>query len=149
MGNIWAIVILCLGILYVLSPVDLVPDFVPIMGWIEDLFVFAAALWWANRMRTSRPAAADAGPDDEPRRAQADRDTLAEAPSASLPQTPWQLLGIEPDASEDAIEAAYKAQLMQYHPDRVAHLGEDLQRLAHEKTLEIQRAYEQIKRWRT
>jgi DnaJ like chaperone protein len=38
---------------------------------------------------------------------------------------------------------------MQYHPDRVAHLGEDLQRLAHEKTLEIQRAYEHIKRRRT
>ena len=58
------------------------------------------------------------------------------------------MLDIEPDASDEAIDAAYKAKLMQYHPDRVAHLGDELQRVAHEKTLEIQRAYEQIKRLR-
>jgi DnaJ like chaperone protein len=58
------------------------------------------------------------------------------------------LLDIESGASDAEVEAAYKAKLMQYHPDRVAHLGEDLQRLAHERTLEIQRAYEHIKRRR-
>jgi len=44
MGNVWYIVILCVGILYVLNPIDLVPDVIPILGWIEDLLVFAAAL---------------------------------------------------------------------------------------------------------
>ena len=44
MGNVWYIVILCVGILSVLNPIDLVPDVIPILGWIEDLLVFAAAL---------------------------------------------------------------------------------------------------------
>jgi DnaJ-domain-containing protein 1 len=31
--------------------------------------------------------------------------------------------------------------MREYHPDKVAHLGEALQTLAHEKSQEIQRAY--------
>ncbi|ETX04004.1 MAG: hypothetical protein ETSY2_31310 [Candidatus Entotheonella gemina] len=149
MGNIWYIVILCLGILYVLSPIDAVPDVVPILGWVEDLLVFAVALWLANRMRKPSPAETANEQDETSGSSRADGDTLRDQPAASLPKTPWQLLDIEPDASDEALEAAYKAKLMQYHPDRVAHLGEELQRLAHEKTLEIQRAYEYIKRRRT
>jgi DnaJ like chaperone protein len=149
MGNVWYIVILCIGILYVLNPIDLVPDVIPILGWIDDLLVFAVAWWLINRMRTWVPADADAKRDEASRRSQANGDTLRDPSAASLPKTPWQLLDIEPGASDETIDAAYKAQLMQYHPDRVAHLGEDLQRLAHEKTLEIQRAYEHIKRRRT
>ncbi len=148
MGNIWYIVILCFGILYVLSPIDLVPDFVPILGWVEDLLVFAVALWLADRVRKSAPTDDASKPGEASSHTRADGDPLGDQPKAPLPKTPWQLLDIEPGASDEAIEAAYKAQLMQYHPDRVAHLGEDLQRLAHEKTLEIQRAYEQIKRRR-
>ncbi len=126
MGNVWYVIILCIGILYVLSPIDVVPDVVPILGWVEDLLVFAVALWLANRMRKSEPTDAASERDDASRRGQANGDTLREPP-ASAPTTPWQLLGIEPSASSDVIEAAYKAKLMQYHPDRVAHLGEELQ----------------------
>ncbi|ETW93741.1 MAG: hypothetical protein ETSY1_37885 [Candidatus Entotheonella factor] len=149
MGNVWPLVVLCLGILYVLSPIDVVPDIIPILGWIEDFLVFAAALWLANRMRKPSPEDIEVEQDETSRDSRADGDALRDQPAAALPKTPWQLLDIDPGASDEAIEAAYKAKLMQYHPDRVAHLGEDLQRLAHEKTLEIQRAYEHIKRRRT
>ncbi len=147
MGNVWYIVILCFGILYLLSPIDLVPDFVPVLGWLEDIVVVAVAFWLANRMRSS-PAGGASGQHAGSERAQTERDAMRDRPTEPLAKTPWQLLDVEPDADEEAIEAAYKAQLMQYHPDRVAHLGEELQGLAHEKTLEIQRAYEQIKRQR-
>jgi len=30
--------------------------------------------------------------------------------------------------------------MAEYHPDKVAHLGKELQELAHQKVLEIQRA---------
>jgi len=33
----------------------------------------------------------------------------------------------------------------EYHPDKVAHLGEALQEVAHEKSQEIQRAYQLLK----
>jgi DnaJ-domain-containing protein 1 len=35
--------------------------------------------------------------------------------------------------------------MKRYHPDRVDDLGEELQRVAHEKTLAIQRAYEELR----
>ncbi len=38
-------VIAILAILYVLSPLDLIPDFIPVIGWLDDLGVLA----WAAR----------------------------------------------------------------------------------------------------
>ncbi len=35
--------------------------------------------------------------------------------------------------------------MKEYHPDKVAHLGEELQELAHKKSLDIQRAYQQLR----
>ena len=49
-------------------------------------------------------------------------------------------------AVEETIHTAYRARMNEYHPDKVAHLGEELQQLAHRKALEIQRAYEQLRR---
>jgi DnaJ-domain-containing protein 1 len=34
--------------------------------------------------------------------------------------------------------------MKEYHPDKVAHLGEELQNLALEKSRDIQRAYRQL-----
>ena len=59
---------------------------------------------------------------------------------------PWAVLGVPRTASKDAIAEAYRAQLKRYHPDRVADLGPELQRVAHEKTLELQRAYQALTR---
>lgn len=61
--------------------------------------------------------------------------------SKSEPLDPWQVLQLEPGASPEEIHAAYKAQLLKYHPDRVSHLGDELQQLAHRKTLAIRQAY--------
>ena len=36
-------VLLALAVLYTLSPVDLVPDVVPVAGWFDDFFALAAA----------------------------------------------------------------------------------------------------------
>ena len=33
---------------------------------------------------------------------------------------------------------------MQYHPDKVHHLGEEFEKVAHEKFTELQRAYEKL-----
>jgi DnaJ-domain-containing protein 1 len=59
---------------------------------------------------------------------------------------PHEILGITPSASEEEIQAAYKARMNEYHPDKVAHLGEELQKLAHRKALEIQQAYQQLRK---
>jgi uncharacterized membrane protein YkvA (DUF1232 family) len=38
-------IIAILAILYVLSPLDLIPDVIPVVGWLDDLGVLA----WAAR----------------------------------------------------------------------------------------------------
>jgi preprotein translocase subunit Sec63 len=58
---------------------------------------------------------------------------------------PYEVLEISRTASDDEIQEAYRNQLSKYHPDKVAHLGKDLQDLASEKTNEIIKAYKMLK----
>jgi uncharacterized membrane protein YkvA (DUF1232 family) len=37
--SIWAKIIIIIAIGYALSPIDLIPDFVPILGYIDDLLI--------------------------------------------------------------------------------------------------------------
>ena len=39
------VIIAVLAMLYVISPLDLIPDFIPVIGWLDDLGV----LVWAAR----------------------------------------------------------------------------------------------------
>lgn len=54
---------------------------------------------------------------------------------------PYRILGVTRSASAEEIARAYRERLKEYHPDRVADLGPELQALAHQKTVEIQRAW--------
>ncbi|MCX7736399.1 MAG: DnaJ domain-containing protein [Candidatus Kapabacteria bacterium] len=58
----------------------------------------------------------------------------------------YEILGLKKDASIDDIKSAYKQKIKDYHPDRVATLGEELRNLAAKKTIEINKAYELIKK---
>ena len=55
--------------------------------------------------------------------------------------TALSVLGIAGPATSDQIRSAYRELIKAYHPDKVAHLGPDLQRLAESKTKEINAAY--------
>lgn len=62
------------------------------------------------------------------------------SPSAALPA--WhQVLEIAPDASPSEVRTAYRRLMSQYHPDKVASLGSELQALAERKSREIGAAY--------
>ena len=58
--------------------------------------------------------------------------------------TPWQILGVTADASPEEIRVAFHKLAVQYHPDKVHHMGEDFQKVAHEKFLELQKAYNRL-----
>ena len=61
---------------------------------------------------------------------------------------PYETLGVTSKASFDEVKRAYQSQIAQYHPDKVANLGPDLQKLAQEKTQALNAAYATIKKSR-
>lgn len=56
----------------------------------------------------------------------------------------FEILGIGSGASPDEVLVAFKTRLKEYHPDRVAHLGKKLQRLAEDELKQINLAYETL-----
>ena len=91
---------------------------------LQFLLVLALVLVWLRRLLPApRPRAVDGAPWD-----------------------PHAILGVPPGASSDVVTRAYRDRLKEYHPDRVAGLGTELQDLAHRKTLDIQRAYGELTR---
>lgn len=65
------------------------------------------------------------------------------AAAEALPRlAAWhEVLGVAATATPDEIKDAYRALMSQYHPDKVASLGEELQVLAERKSKEISAAY--------
>lgn len=55
-------------------------------------------------------------------------------------------LGLEKGADFATIKKAYRKLSMQYHPDKVGHLGDEFKKVAEEKMKEINAAYEYFKK---
>lgn len=56
----------------------------------------------------------------------------------------YKILGITPNATNDEVKKAYRKMAVKYHPDKVATLGEDVQKAAEEKFKVISQAYQAI-----
>ena len=58
----------------------------------------------------------------------------------------YAVLGLENGAGFEAVKKAYRKLSMQYHPDKVAHLGDEFKSVAEEKMKEINAAYDYFKK---
>lgn len=130
---------LILGLLYVLSPFDLIPDVLIGLGWLDDLAVLALLGYFLWRLQGraagghrggAGTAEGEAGPRAEETR--------------EREEDPYAVLGLEPGASREEVKVAYRRLVAQYHPDKVTHLGKEFQELAHRRLLQIQRAYQHL-----
>lgn len=131
-------VLVALGLLlYVRSPIDLLPDRMGAAGFVDDLIALVVGAYWLwKRLPKLPPGGASGGASsrsvggDEARAGQFD---------------PYEVLGIARGASQKDIRRAYHEQLRRYHPDRVDDLGDELQKVAHQRTLDIRRAWDELK----
>lgn len=131
---------------YALNPFDLLPDVVVGWGWIDDLILMALVYYFFLSGRF-RPRT---GPTDDPN-ARTDRQQKREecnrsgsAAGKDPVDDPYAVLKLNRDASREAIQKAFRRQSVKYHPDKVAHLGEEFRDLAEEKFKKIQAAYDTL-----
>lgn len=132
------------AVVYLLLPFDLIPDFLGVPGRIDDLAAIALLGWYYwKQLRQRILAGAPEGRAEGARQADSGPGARPQEESARAFDA-YAILGVERSAGRDAIRSAYRARMQEYHPDKVAHLGEELQRVAHVKSQEIQRAYHQL-----
>jgi len=158
MKPFWLILALILVAIYIISPIDLIPDLIPFIGRLDDIFLafvtiyylrygrlpgflswLEQILWGGSRSNGS------SGPDDAGAGGRAQNTRGDDAAGQDMAADPYAILGIKPDASSEEIHAAYREAAQKFHPDKVSHLGEEFQALAQKKFVEIQGAYEVLK----
>ena len=74
--------------------------------------------------------------------------SMAAPEKTSTPDSDYAILGVPPSATDAEVRSAYRKMAMKHHPDKVAHLGPDIQRAATEKFRTINEAWQRIQRSR-
>ena len=60
----------------------------------------------------------------------------------------YKVLEIDESASDEEVKKAYRKMAVRFHPDKVAHLGEDIKKTAEEKFKGVSEAYNKIRKER-
>ena len=145
----WLLLLLC--VLYVVSPVDLLPDFFGLPGRFDDLLVALGTLFYIYSSSKKMPGTGGTRRDRSSQgggrdRRESEGASAREAPPG--PASPYEVLGVDRGADLAEIRRRYREKLLQYHPDRVQHLGAEFQEMAERKTREITEAFQKILRER-
>ena len=141
-----------LALLYALSPFDLLPDFFAGWGWLDDLVILGLLVRYLYLQKKKIQAARQyyqyqqsAGKSQQQKYSQEEGyRTRRQTEENRDPDDPYTVLGISRTASEEEIKKAYRKLVRQYHPDKVAHLGDEFKALAEERFKQIQQAYQEI-----
>lgn len=135
------IILTLLAIIYSLWPVDVLNDFIPGVGWLDDMVI----LWllWRYFYAPGAPWGSARSGSSTSNGQQQQRAASDDQHSPPI-FDPYTVLGVSRGASAAEIKQAYRKLAAQYHPDKVAHLGPEFQVLAEKRFKEIQEAYQQI-----
>jgi DnaJ like chaperone protein len=114
-----------------MTPAEIVISLVGLVGgyWVVSAFL--------NPSKPSPQNPQDEAPGPEPAAAVKFKD-----PSRVDASNWHQILEVAADADVDAIAAAYRRKISQYHPDKVAQMGEEIRAVAASKSQQINTAYD-------
>lgn len=121
-----------IAILYIINPYDLVPDVLVGPGWVDDVLLLGLLIWLFSGKGRKR------------KRQETVYDRNEQKDGDKEENDPYKVLGVEKGASKEEIKSAFRMAASKYHPDKVSHLGEEFQDIAHKKLLAIKEAYETL-----
>lgn len=163
MSPFFKIVLVIFALAYFFSPLDILPDFfLPYIGYLDDLGIIGIVLYILRygRLPLFFPDKIQNGFNTFKRfYSQSSQEKMKGATKSSSgnnnsrsnnsfkqdkskPPSPFTTLGIAEGSSIEQIQAAYKEAVKKYHPDKVSHLGPEFKKLANDKFVEIQAAYD-------
>ena len=154
------ILLIVFVVIYIINPYDLLPDLIPLLGWLDDTLLFGALLYFMRKKNAGKLYywwrkyfnAGDYYRQQYKHDEQAGKEHFEEQKTGAKSDTaqntakkdPYEILGIKTGAGREEIKAAYRKAAQAYHPDKVSHLGKELQEMAAKKFIEIQDAYQEL-----
>lgn len=172
MSIYFKVILVLLFVAYLVSPLDIIPDIFGPIGWIDDTFLLGMLIYYLrtgklpgflNFNKNRKPDNSQSGHYNSNSNTRYNSNSGSGSKSNSYSKkeqsnnpsnktnkkpekkNPYIVLGIKPGASIKEIHVAYRKAAQKYHPDKVSHLGKDLQELANQKFIEIQEAYNTLK----
>ena len=147
--SVFKILIIILVLIYIFSPVDLLPDIFPITGWLDDALMLGGLIYYLKRgslagILSWLKGSTKAEQSRQQRFYQQESGAGSKAGAQTQDSDPYEILGLKPGASPEEIRSAYLRAVQTYHPDKVSHLGAEFQELAKKKFVAIQSAYEKL-----
>ena len=140
-----------LALLYIFFPYDLLPDIIAGWGWLDDSIILGLLLrfLYLQKKKTQAGRQNYKYKQNESHSQQqyyenSSGETHNREEGKRRVDDPYAVLGIERNATEEEIKKAYRKLVNKYHPDKVAHLGDEFKALAEVRFKEIQQAYRKI-----
>ena len=137
------ILLIIIGFIYVLSPYDLLPDFIVGWGWIDDI-IFIYALWRLFKHFSQRSAGFQNYYQHRQSFEHQQDSYEKQTHTKDSTDDPYTILNVPRDASPEEIKKAYRELANKYHPDKVVHLGDEFRELAEKRFKEIEEAYRKL-----
>ncbi|MBI5663463.1 MAG: DnaJ domain-containing protein [Nitrospirae bacterium] len=125
---------------YIISPIDANPLF------FDDLIAAAALFYFVYKNAKQKQQYSGYDTQSKPGYQSQQTSASGDAHGPLTLDKAYRILGVSSDSTLDEISKAYKEKMTKSHPDKVSHLSEELQERAKELTLELNEAYECVKR---
>ena len=135
MNYLWIILI----VIYIISPIDAMP------GLIDDIIAGIGLYYYLQKNSKQKQQRQNF---NQSGRSQSNSYTPPGPGGPLSIQDAYEKLGVSPNTSLDEVAKAYREKMRMSHPDKVNHLSEELQEKAKELTLELNAAYELIKKYK-